>query len=101
MASWASPYIAQLAQGKTAVFRPRGQSMRGKIESGQRCTVEPLGTTPLAVGDIVLCTVKGAQYLHLVQALDRDRVLIGNNCGGTNGWTSKARIHGRCIRVED
>jgi hypothetical protein len=43
--------------------------MVGKIESGQLCTVAPLGDHPLSKGDIVLCRVKGNQYLRLVKAI--------------------------------
>ena len=39
---WATPYIAKLKNGETVFFRPRGHSMKGKIESGQLCTVEPI-----------------------------------------------------------
>ena len=39
---WATPYIAKLKNGETVSFRPRGHSMKGKIESGQLCTVEPI-----------------------------------------------------------
>lgn len=30
---WASGYISKLQQGETVSFRPRGSSMKGKIES--------------------------------------------------------------------
>lgn len=61
-------------------FRPRGHSMVGKIESGQLCTVEPVRDySTLAVGDIVLCRVRGKEYLHLIKALDGERFQIGNN----------------------
>lgn len=57
---WATPYIAQLKEGKTVSFRPRGHSMKGKIESGQLCTVEPVNDHyMLEKGDIVLCKVNG------------------------------------------
>src|SRR5262245_13390557 len=62
---WASGHIARLQAGDTVHFRPRGSSMQGKIDSGQLCTVEPVDTTSLQVGDIVLCKVNGRQYLHL------------------------------------
>jgi len=63
---WASMHIARLRNGETVQFRPRGQSMRGKIDSGQLVTVIP---TPehLEVGDIVLCKVGGHEYLHLIK----------------------------------
>jgi len=39
---WADSHIARLAQGETVQFRPLGNSMVGKIASGQLCTVQPL-----------------------------------------------------------
>lgn len=39
---WATAYIAKLKLGETVQFRPRGHSMKGKIDSGQLCTVEPV-----------------------------------------------------------
>lgn len=97
---WADGYIPRLARGETVQFRPRGNSMVGKIESGQLCTVEPVGTRVLAVGDIVLCRVKGAQYLHLIKAIQGERFQIGNNRGGINGWITHRQIFGRLIAVE-
>lgn len=95
---WASRHIERLRAGETVDFRPHGQSMRGRIESGQRCTVEPVEPAALAVGDVVLCRVKGSELLHLVQATCGQRFLIGNNRGGTNGWTTA--VYGRCTKVE-
>ena len=97
---WADGHIARLALGETITFRPRGHSMAGKIASGALCAVAPLGDHTLAVGDIVLCRVKGAQYLHLVKAIRADRYQIGNNRGGINGWNGRAQIHGRLLSVE-
>lgn len=98
--SWATPYIQQLKEGRTVSFRPRGNSMRRKIASGQLCTVEPVEMASLRVGDIVLCEVNGHQYLHLIKANAGERFLIGNNCDRTNGWVGISGIYGRCIRVE-
>ena len=97
---WATSYIAKLQNGETVQFRPRGNSMQGKIESGQLCTVEPVDPAGVKVGDIVLCKVNGRQYLHLVKAIQGERFLIGNNRGRTNGWISGNCIYGRCTRVE-
>jgi hypothetical protein len=66
----------------------------------QLCTVEPLGDYELAAGDIVLCKVKGSQYLHLVKTIQGERFQIGNNRGLINGWISRRQIYGRLIRVE-
>jgi hypothetical protein len=73
--------------------------MRGKIESGQLCTVAP-ATDHLEVGDIVLCKVNGNQYLHLIKAIEGERFQIGNNRGRVNGWVSRHAIYGKCVRVE-
>ena len=75
--------------------------MRGKIESGQLCRVEPVDAAQINVDDIVLCKVKGHEYLHLVKAIQGPRFLIGNNRGGTNGWITGSAIFGRCTSVED
>ena len=96
---WATQYIAKLQAGETVQFRPRGNSMRGKVESRQLCTVEPVNGE-LRVGDVVLCKVGGKQYLHLIKAIQGDRYQIGNNRGHINGWVSRNSIFGRLVRVE-
>jgi translation initiation factor IF-1 len=97
---WATGHIAKLQAGETVSFRPRGNSMSGRIESGDLVTVEPLRTQKLAKGDIVLCKVNGQQYLHLVKAIADDRVQIGNNHGRLNGWTNRRHVYGILNRVE-
>lgn len=97
---WATQYIAKLATGETVSFRPRGNSMVGKIESGQLCTVVPLGADDeVGVGDIVLCKVNGREYLHLIKAIQGERFQIGNNRGRINGWVGRNSIFGRCVSV--
>lgn len=97
---WASHYIEQLKTGETVQFRPRGHSMTGKIESGQLCTVEPVEPSTLSKGDIVLCKVRGTEYLHLIKAIQGPRFQIGNNRGKINGWITATSIFGKCVRVE-
>lgn len=99
---WATTYIAKLKNGETVSFRPRGHSMKGKIESGQLCTVEPIADfTELEKGDIVLCKVNGNEYLHLIKAIQGKRFQIGNNRGRTNGWIGTNSIFGRLVDIED
>ncbi len=98
--SWGAPYIEKLKRGETVQFRPRGGSMRGKVPTGSLVTVEPCDPVLLRKGDVVLCTVKGHDYLHLVKAIQASRFLIGNNVGGTNGWIGASGIHGRMTKVE-
>jgi hypothetical protein len=74
--------------------------MRGRIESGQLCTVAPVDPETIAVDDIVLCRVRGAEYLHIVKAVQDQRYLIGNNRGRINGWIGAHSIFGKCIKVE-
>ena len=75
--------------------------MRGKIASGDLCTVEPVSPgTILTVGEIVLCSVRGAQYLHLIKAVRGEQFQIGNNIGGINGWITASAIYGRLTAVE-
>jgi hypothetical protein len=71
--------------------------MRGRIEDGQEVTIEPVGTVPIAVGDVVFVRWRGGYLLHLVKAIERDRVLIGNNLGKINGWAPRADVLGRCV----
>src|SRR5262249_49354089 len=100
---WAARHIEKLRAGETVSFRPRGNSMSGKIESGQLCTVVPLDPELLQVGDIVLCKVNGQEYLHLVKAIQGQRFQIGNNRGRINGWMGVRQRHlrqvyrGRCV----
>lgn len=97
---WATAYIEKLRAGETVSFRPRGSSMKGKIESGNLCTVAPVDTEQLEVGDIVLCKVNGSEYLHLIKAIQGPRFQIGNNRGRINGWVTAHQIFGKCIQVE-
>jgi hypothetical protein len=98
---WAANYIARLKAGEVVSFRPRGNSMVGKVESGQLCTVAPITDhSTLLVGAIVLCKVGGSEYLHLVKAIQGERFQIGNNRGRINGWVSANGIYGECIKIE-
>jgi len=99
--SWATHYITKLKNGEIVQFRPRGNSMIGKIKSGQLVTVEPINLRNLQKGDIVLCKVNGNQYLHLIKAIRGDRFQIGNNIGRINGWITINSIYGICTDISD
>lgn len=99
---WATNYIKQLQSGDTIQFRPRGNSMTGKINSGQLCTVEPIGDEyELKKGDIVLCNVNGNQYLHLIKSIKGSQFKIANNKGHINGTITRKNIFGKCIKIEN
>ena len=97
---WASGHITNLQAGRTVSFRPRGNSMSPRIESGQLCTVEPINPSDLCPGDIVLCKVRGTEYLHFVKAIQDGRFQIGNNRGKINGWITANQIFGKCVKIE-
>jgi hypothetical protein len=98
--AWASRYIQKLRAGEAVSFRPHGQSMTGRIESGRLCTVTPVDPGALEVGDIVLCKVARNEYLHIVKAIQNGRYQIGNNHGFINGWIGPESIYGKCVKVE-
>lgn len=96
--------IKQLQEGKKARIKPRGNSMRGKVESGDIVQIEPCNPDTLVTGDIVLVKVKGNVYLHLIKAIkqekDKLRFQIGNNVGGINGWVGSNAIYGKATLIE-
>jgi phage repressor protein C with HTH and peptisase S24 domain len=94
---WADNYINQLQTDEIIQFRPRGNSMVPKINSGDLVTVSS-DISKIEKGDIVLCKVNGNQYLHLVTAISGNRYQISNNQGYTNGWTQQ--VYGKVIKVE-
>lgn len=96
---WATEYIKKLQNGEVVQFRPRGGSMTGRINSGNLVTVVPV-SGDINKNDIVLCKVKGSQYLHIVKALDGNRYQIGNNKGRINGWITMNSIFGICTKIE-
>ena len=98
--SWAAAAIDRLQRGEGATVRPRGHSMAGKVDDGDTVTLGPIGSRALETDDVVLVRVHGRVYLHLVKAVQGDRVLIGNNRGGTNGWVNRAAVYGLATRVE-
>ena len=98
--SWAKFAIESLREGKTVQIRPRGHSMKGKVNDGDLVTVEPCKADDLTVGDIVLVRVKGHDYLHLIKAMGNGRFLIGNNRGGLNGWVGHHCIYGIATKIQ-
>jgi len=98
---WAAHYVEQLRAGNTISFRPRGHSIKGRVESGQLCTVVPIDPSTIEAGDIVLCRVHGNEYLHLVKAISGSRYQIGNNRGRINGWVGPHAIFGKCVSIQD
>lgn len=87
-----------LEKGRTVVGRPRGNSMTGRINSGDEVTIHPIKHFTVKKGDIVLAKVKGRIYLHLIKKIIGGRYLIANNRGHVNGFASK--IYGIVTKVQ-
>jgi hypothetical protein len=90
--------IERLKNGETIISREPGNSMVPLIKHRQPVRLAPATWEEVEKGDIVYCRVKGNVYTHLVKAKNEKRgVLIGNNRGGTNGWTKQ--VFGKVIEV--
>lgn len=90
--------VEKLLAGETIISKEPGNSMVPLIKSKQPVKIEPCVWEDCEVGDIVYVKVKGRNYTHLVKAKHNDRgVLIGNNKGRINGWTTK--VYGKIIEI--
>src|SRR5678816_834992 len=99
MTNWAATQIEGLSRGETVWLRPSGNSMTGKIESGDLCEIAPIDGE-LQKGDIVLVKVRGRVYLHLIHDISKaDTFQIGNNHGYINGWVDRSQIFGKLVSV--
>ena len=86
--------VARLQNGETIYgHKESGNSMSPLIESREPVDIRPVDRE-LKVGDIVFVRIGRRYYLHLVSAINNDRVQISNNHGHVNGWTSKANVFG-------
>lgn len=97
--SWADFAKTTLRNGNDVTIRPRGQSMRGRVKSGDIVKLTPVTMDEVKVDDVVLVRVKGRDYLHLVKAKDGDRILIGNNRGVNNGWIRAGGLYGKAVEI--
>ncbi len=98
---WATVALAALARGESVQVRPRGTSMRGKIEDGALVALAPCAADQLAVGDVVLARVRGwLLVLHQVLGQEPGRVLIGTTAGREDGWVSADDVFGRVVAVQ-
>jgi hypothetical protein len=97
----AKQLIEKLQSGESVKFRPHGNSMQGRIESGQLVTVTPVNPEEIEVGDVVFCKVKGRRFCHLVTAKQDGRFQISNNKGFVNGWVGPNSIYGKVTSIED
>tara|TARA_Y100000310_G_C20481400_1_gene714843 strand:- start:518 stop:892 length:375 start_codon:yes stop_codon:yes gene_type:complete len=92
--------ISELKAGRPVVHVGHGNSMTPRLQSGDRVLLAPIGKGEVVEGgDIVLCTVRGSTFTHLVTAVERDRYQISNNHGHVNGWCHRSKVYGRAVRA--
>lgn len=99
--NWSDFAVAELQAGRPVVIFPRGNSMVPKIKSGAKVTLQPIVEDLLEKGDVVLVSIGRIVYLHLISAVEKDRVQISNNHGYVNGWTSKNKVYGRVVEIDN
>jgi len=99
--SWVKQALAELLNGRQVKIRPIGGSMRGRIESGQRVTLIPIGHQEVGIDDIVFIKWKNNYLLHIVKDKTESALLIGNNLGKINGWTPRNTVIGKVIAIEE
>lgn len=92
--------IERLRAGEAVEVRPAGSSMTPIIRGRQVVRIVPVDSRSVVKGDVVLAKVAGRVYLHLITAIQGDRIQISNNHGHVNGWTSRDRIYGRVEAVD-
>lgn len=96
---WVIDALKELKAGRLVQIRPKGGSMRGRIESGQAITISPVDPAAVEVDDVVLVAWKGNYLLHLVKEATPEQLLIGNNLGKVNGWVSRSAVAGRVTEI--
>lgn len=97
--SWVSDAVTALSAGREVHVRPRGGSMRGRIEDNQLVTIAPVDVRDVVTGDVVLVRWKASFLLHLVKEARAEDLLIGNNLGRINGWAKRRDVLGRVTKI--
>lgn len=89
-----SKIVERLGRGEAVDVRPTGNSMTPIVRSRQVVRIVPVDPATVDRGDVVLAKVGGRYFLHLVSAIQGERVQISNNHGHVNGWTNRDRVYG-------
>jgi hypothetical protein len=98
---WVKEAVEALKTDDVCQVRPRGGSMRGRIESGQLVTIMKVDGADVQLDDVIFIKWKRNYLLHIAKEISETEILIGNNLGKLNGWISKDDVIGKVINVED
>lgn len=95
--------LKTLLEKGEVTWKPHGNSMTPKMNSGDQVVVKQVAASTCRVGDAVYAKVKGNYYLHLLSAIDEThhRYQISNNHGHVNGWITADNIFGVCVQIKD
>ena len=95
--------LKTLLEKGEVTWKPHGNSMTPKIDSGDQVVVKKVDLAALRVGDVVYAKVKGSYYLHLLSAIDEsgNRYQISNNHGHVNGWVTADNVFGLCVQIKE
>jgi len=93
--------LETLLEKGEVTWKPHGNSMTPKMNSGDQVRVKKVDPAALRVGDAVYAKVKGNYYLHLLSAIDEthNRYQISNNHGHVNGWVTADNVFGVCVEI--
>ena len=102
MNAYVAVVIESLQSGEdVSSYREGGNSMTPIIKSRTPVTLRPiLDHKSLRRGDIVLTTVGGSTFTHLISAVAKGRVQISNNHGRVNVWTPYAKVYGIVTAID-
>lgn len=97
-------FIADLLRKGQVVekYKEGGNSMLPLLKSNQPVTLTPVNEeTPLSIGDVVFCRVKGRYVTHKIHSLRGAQYQIGNMRGFMNGWVTRDKILGLVTHIWD
>ncbi len=78
--------------------------MTGRISDGEMVTLSPCQEAAPSVNDIVLVSIQGKRFshvvLHSILTIEGSQFLIGSHQGRVDGWVEQSSIYGVVTKVE-
>lgn len=90
-----------LEEKNEVAIKCNGRSMIPLIHPKETIHLKKVLISQLRVGDAVFVRIKRALQVHILSAIDNDRMQISNRKGFINGWVGKNSIYGLAVRIED